>query len=179
VWSSILRHDLKVRARWAATATAMLTLAAVLAGGTGAPPALADRTGTAGGSWEVLGAACSLPTFSQPTDVTVDARGNVYVVDSGNRRIVKLSPRGQVVAQLGQGSASGTGRSIIPASVALDRRGNLYVGDAVHQLLARFLPGGRQLAQWRRQEASMENLVRADGASHRPDLRRTSRHPET
>jgi len=52
------------------------------------------------------------------------------------------------VGQLGQGSASGIGRSINPTSVTVDRQGTLYVGDAVHQDVAKFSPAGRQVARW-------------------------------
>ena len=34
------------------------------------------------------------PGFSNPRDVGVDGSGNVYVADTGNRRIAKLSPDG-------------------------------------------------------------------------------------
>ena len=30
--------------------------------------------------------------FERPTDITVDAKGNIYVVDFGNNRIQKFAP---------------------------------------------------------------------------------------
>ncbi len=91
--------------------------------------------GTAGtdGSADGTGAAAR---FSDPFDVAVDRTGNVYVVDSGNSTIRKITPDGVVTTLAGmagmQGSADGTGsaaRFIFPSCVTVDSLGNVYVGD--------------------------------------------------
>ena len=43
--------------------------------------------------------------FSQPNGVAVDSAGNVYVADTGNHRIRKVSPAGQVTTLAGSGVA--------------------------------------------------------------------------
>ena len=74
-----------------------------------------------------------------PTGVAVDGAGNVYVADTFNNTIRKVTPVGTnwVVTTLGggagiYGSADGTGsaaRFNSPNGVALDSAGNLYVAD--------------------------------------------------
>ena len=97
-----------------------LTLAGPAEGGPGA----IDGLGTA--AW-----------FSGPTGVAVDGGGNVYVADSGNHTIRKVSPTGAVTTLAGMagkpGTADGTGgmaRFFYPCGVAADRAGNLYVVDS-------------------------------------------------
>src|SRR4051812_36836672 len=53
------------------------------------------------GSWKVLGAASSLPKLSRPVGLAIDARGNVYVSDTGNHRIVEIAPVGRLLAHFG------------------------------------------------------------------------------
>jgi tripartite motif-containing protein 71 len=73
--------------------------------------------------------------FQDPTGLTVDSKGNVFVVDSANGRIQELSSTGQYVAQWNgpQGGFSFTSK------IALDGHGNIYVsnGSQVLQLVVR------------------------------------------
>jgi hypothetical protein len=69
--------------------------------------------------------------------VAVDSAGNVYVADTCNRTIRKVTPGGVVTTLAGLagslGSADGTGsaaRFNLPTAVALDSAGNVYVADA-------------------------------------------------
>jgi sugar lactone lactonase YvrE len=56
--------------------------------------------------------------------VAIDASGNVYVTDTGNQRVLKLSPANGSYTQ--STVASGFG---FPWGVAVDFAGNVYVGD--------------------------------------------------
>lgn len=77
--------------------------------------------------------------FDQPESIAVDNQGNLYVADSGNQTIRKITPVGTnwVVSTLagisgGTGSANGVGINAsfnYPAGIALDNKGNFYVGD--------------------------------------------------
>lgn len=74
--------------------------------------------------------------FSRPLGIAVDGSGTVYVADSGNHSIRKISPDGQVSTIAGApgdaGFADGDtsqARFNDPAGIALDGRGNLYVAD--------------------------------------------------
>jgi len=97
----------------------------------------------------------SMPTAAQfdpvafhfPRGVALDTRGNVYVADTENHRIQKLSPQGEPLAQWGSGG-SGPGEFRFPRGVALDTQGNIYVADAANNRIQRLSPQGEPLAQF-------------------------------
>ena len=70
--------------------------------------------------------------FSFPTDVDVDADGNIFVVDSGSGKIRKISPDG-VVATIGN---SPDGFFYMPIGVAVDANGRVIVADSGNNRIA-------------------------------------------
>jgi sugar lactone lactonase YvrE len=73
--------------------------------------------------------------FNQPTGLAVDSKGNVFVVDSGNRRIHELSATGRYVAHW---DAPDGGFRFV-SKIAVDNHGNMYVsvGSQVLKLLVK------------------------------------------
>ena len=62
-----------------------------------------------------------MPALNWPKDVALDAAGNLYIADTANNAMRKVSPGGMITtlaARLNQ-----------PAGLALDNSGNLYVSD--------------------------------------------------
>jgi len=69
--------------------------------------------------------------FARPTDVTWDQDGNIFVTDGYfNHRLVKYTPDGRYVGQVGGGSRGNESDQFnTPHTVASDHQGNIYVGD--------------------------------------------------
>lgn len=75
--------------------------------------------------------------FGYPTGVTVDGRGDVYVAEPTDQRVVVVYPSGAVATVAGTGRAgfNGDGGSAreaeldAPTALAVDRAGNLYIAD--------------------------------------------------
>ena len=76
--------------------------------------------------------------LNRPIGVAVDRLGNLYIADSDNNRIRKVTPNGSILTVAGTGSRgfSGDGgfatsaQLNFPTGVAMDAAGNLYVADA-------------------------------------------------
>ena len=104
--------------------------------------------GTAGvrGSDDGTGAAAR---FYFPSGVTVDSTGNVYVADTYNYTIRKITPAGVVTTLAGtagvSGSDDGTGaaaRFYDPSGVTVDSAGNVYVADTNNTTIRKITPAG-------------------------------------
>ena len=85
--------------------------------------------------------------FNNPHSVAVDSTGTVYVADTHNHRIRKVTPAGVVTTLAGstQGYVDGTGAAAqfyYPYFVAVDSSGAVYVSDTNNHRIRKVTPAG-------------------------------------
>jgi len=86
-------------------------------------------------------------SFWGPRDIVIDPEGNLYVSDTGNKRIQKFTPDGQFMGAFGGGGIT-PGRFEEPVGLALDADGNIYVADAWNQRVQKFDKYFNFVAEW-------------------------------
>lgn len=106
----------------------------VFAGGLDQPGS-SDGTGTAA-------------RFFYPTDVAVDSAGNVFVADTTNQVIRRITPAGVVTVHAGavneagytDAASPGSARFNYPMALAVDAEGSVYVAEPDNQAVRRISP---------------------------------------
>lgn len=87
-------------------------------------------------------------SFFAPTGIAVDIGGNVYVADTFDCDIRKITPAGVVTTLAGTGGsgyADGTGTAAVfnaPQGIAVDTVGNVFVADTYNGVIRKITPAG-------------------------------------
>jgi len=132
---------------------------------------LSEHPGTADGTG-------SAARFYFPTGVAVDSAGYIYVADSNNYTIRKVTPTGDVTTLAGSahhsGSSDGIGKTArfnSPIGMVLDMMGNIYVAEYDNGTIRKITPAGvvtnagwfgseSWQRRWHRQQCSISNSER-------------------
>ncbi|MCC6292376.1 MAG: hypothetical protein IT164_07015 [Bryobacterales bacterium] len=121
----------------------------VIAVGNGTPRAVAG-TGVAGFRGE--GGSAVQARLSSPSDVFVDAKGDLYIADTDNNRVRVVSAADQKIrtvagnGQAGFQAASGPALQVAlngPSGVAVDETGNVFIADRGNNRIRMVTPGGK------------------------------------
>jgi trimeric autotransporter adhesin len=88
--------------------------------------------------------------FNGPLGMAADSNGNVYIADSQNARVVKLSSAGGLSTVAGNGTpgyggdggAATSAQLNTPSGVAVDSAGNLYIADFSNNRIRKVTPTG-------------------------------------
>ncbi|HEX9990971.1 MAG TPA: flippase activity-associated protein Agl23 [Chloroflexia bacterium] len=126
-----------------------------------------DATGkfvTQWGSYTSLGdaAAAGDPAvntkFWGPRGIALDAGGNVYVTDTGNKRVMIFDGNGKYLRQIASGMSpekiasaypfNQPGEMNEPIGIAVDGSGAVYVADTNNRRIQKFDAAGKFVAQW-------------------------------
>jgi sugar lactone lactonase YvrE len=96
--------------------------------------------------------AGSSASFFLPAGIAIDDEGNLFVADSYNNRVRKITPggivstiiKGNVVPQQGR-SKHDTSMLSHPYGIAVDKAGNLYVADVGNSKIRKITPAGKMV----------------------------------
>jgi DNA-binding beta-propeller fold protein YncE len=96
--------------------------------------------------------------FFGPRGVAIGPDGNVYVTDTGNKRVLIFGPDGSYIRQITSGmSPTRTGPDYPfnqpgelnePIGIAVDKAGNVYVADTNNVRIQKFDAIGKFVTQW-------------------------------
>ena len=96
------------------------------------------------------GGPAAAAQLNLPQGIATDRKGNLYVADTGNHRVRKVTPAGTIVTLAGDGLAGMRGdggpsefaRLNLPFAVAVDADGSIFIADLGNHRVRRIAPNG-------------------------------------
>lgn len=85
--------------------------------------------------------------FYGPRAITVDPEGNLWVTDTGNKRILKFDPNGLSLGVFGSTGAE-PGQFLEPVGIVSDAKGDIFVADTWNQRIQEFDRDFNPIRQW-------------------------------
>jgi len=111
--------------------------------------------------------------FRQPTDVTWDPQGNIYISDGYvNSRVAKFDKNGDWIKSWGE-PGSGPGQLNTPHSITSDAQGNIYVADRGNRRVQVFDGDGKLLREIKINVPAPAGSRSAIGPTPGPDVQGT------
>jgi len=84
------------------------------------------------------GGTATAADLNLPTGLAFDSAGNVYIADSGNNRVRKVSPNGTITTVAGDGTSAVLAA---PSAVAVSPSGVLFITDTENHRVVKLLGG--------------------------------------
>jgi sugar lactone lactonase YvrE len=110
--------------------------------GTGTP-------GFSGDGGPAASAQFNFVTYGRLSGVAVDVAGNLFISDTDNARVRKVSPAGMITTVAGNGTIGSSGdggpatsAQLYPTGVAVDAAGNLFIADNSGSRIRKVSPDG-------------------------------------
>ena len=82
-----------------------------------------------------------------PTQVAVDAQGNVFVLEPGQRQIARFDAAGNLLGRFGS-SGTGPGQFSSVTDITIDPAGNVLVLDSTAKAVSEFNSNGNFMTRW-------------------------------
>jgi DNA-binding beta-propeller fold protein YncE len=101
-----------------------------------------------------------------PRGLALEASGSLLVADTGNSRVQRFSPDGNLLDVIGE-PGSGSGQFDEPVGVALDPAGRIYVADSGNRRIQQFESDGTFVREFAGPEGGFDTLadIAIDGAA--------------
>jgi len=106
--------------------------------------------------------------FYGPRAIAIDAQNNLYVTDTGNKRVLKFSANGEPLAQYG-GVGGNPGQFLEQVGIALDKQGNVFLADTWNLRIQKFDANFTFLMQWPVQAWDSQSVVNKPYLAIDPD----------
>ncbi len=111
---------------------------------------ISTYAGSGTGGSEGDGGSAIGARFRNPRRIAVTANGTLYIADTGDHRVRRVTPNGTITAYAGTGNQGLTGDGALavnaqldsPEGLAVDAAGNLYIADVGNLRVRRVTPGG-------------------------------------
>jgi sugar lactone lactonase YvrE len=103
-----------------------------------------------------IGSVSLIGDVEDPYKFTIDSKGNFWIIDPTNWKVVELSPSGQFLSEINlcygpepwECIGEEPGQFNLPAGIVIDPAGNLWITDhAEHGRVEKFSPKGEYLSQ--------------------------------
>lgn len=89
-----------------------------------------------------LGELISNDEIIHPEDIFTDSKGDIYIADSGAKKIIVADESGSIKARIGEGVLN------TPTGVFVDDKGDIYAADYEKEKIFRFAPDGTLKAEY-------------------------------
>jgi hypothetical protein len=91
-------------------------------------------------------------TFKSPEDLFINEQGYIFVADTGNNRIVKLSGEGEIVSAFYGPEEKPL---LMPRGVYADKDGNMYIADTGNQRILHLSSTGEYVEEFGKPESEL------------------------